>query len=126
MGDDQVQGHWGNDSLWGGGGNDTLHGGAADDWLSGGVGDDLLTGGGGRDIFVFVSGDGHDTISDFRLGHRGDWIALEVQGITGFEDLLALADGDATGVMFDFGGGDVLALYGVALDDLDAQHFVLG
>jgi Ca2+-binding RTX toxin-like protein len=55
----------GNDILNGGEGNDTLLGGAGDDVLNGGVDNDLLRGDEGNDTFVFNSGDGNDTITDF-------------------------------------------------------------
>ena len=59
----------GDDSLDGGAGNDTLVGG--DDTLVGGAGTDQLTGGTGDDTFVFVAGDGVDTITDFNAGNTG-------------------------------------------------------
>lgn len=58
----------GNDTLIGGAGNDTLQGGAGDDILNGGSGKDILNGGTGADRFVFQSGDGAATITDFQNG----------------------------------------------------------
>ena len=66
----------GSNALWGGDGNDTIDGGSGDDNLYGdagndiiygGIGDDILTGGNGSDQFVFKTGDGQDTITDFNL-----------------------------------------------------------
>lgn len=53
------------DDMQGQGGNDLLLGRAGDDALGGGEGRDMLTGGSGADIFIFRTGWGPDTISDF-------------------------------------------------------------
>ncbi|HMO69568.1 MAG TPA: calcium-binding protein, partial [Novosphingobium sp.] len=63
-GDDSLSGLGGNDTLAGGEGNDTLDGGAGNDELRGGPGRDVLSGGPGADLYVFVAGDGADTIVD--------------------------------------------------------------
>ena len=52
----------------GGSAGDTLIGNSADNVLTGGAGSDSLTGGSGDDRFVFASGFGSDTISDFTAG----------------------------------------------------------
>lgn len=52
----------GNDQLNGEGGNDTLEGGSGDDRLDGGLGDDLLKGGAGNDSYIFLRGNGNDTV----------------------------------------------------------------
>ncbi len=57
----RIEGRRGDDSLVGGGGNDTL---------IGGPGNDTLTGGAGDDTFVFRSGNGNDTITDFTTGNN--------------------------------------------------------
>ena len=62
LGVDTLIGGNGNDQLKGEGGNDTLEGGLGDDRLEGGLGDDLLKGGAGNDSFVFLRGDGNDTV----------------------------------------------------------------
>ena len=64
--------------LTGLGGADTLSGGAGDDKLLGNAGDDVLTGGRGTDTFVFNTGGGVDSITDFEGGT--DKIQL-VQGL---------------------------------------------
>ena len=61
----------GNDLLDGGAGDDTLDGWTENDTLAGGLGNDLLTGGDGTDVFVYVAGDGLDTITDFSFGNTG-------------------------------------------------------
>jgi hypothetical protein len=67
-GDDTLIGGNGTDLLLGNPGDDLLYGGNGSDTLTGGLGSDTLTGGNGQDIFVFASGEGIDTINDFKLG----------------------------------------------------------
>ncbi|MEM9716238.1 MAG: Hint domain-containing protein [Pseudomonadota bacterium] len=62
--------------------------GAGDDTLIGGLGDDELTGGDGDDTFVYVAGDGADTISDFNVGNSGS-ISDDDQTNNDFVDLSA-------------------------------------
>ncbi|KEJ97761.1 Ca2+-binding protein, RTX toxin-related [Pseudosulfitobacter pseudonitzschiae] len=69
--DDVLYGWYGDDQMFGDAGNDMLFGEAGDDLLGGGTGDDTLSGGTGNDTFVYVSGDGADTITDFNTGNTG-------------------------------------------------------
>ena len=48
--------------------DDHLTGDGNNNTLTGGHGNDMLTGGLGNDTFVFATGDGHDTITDFTVG----------------------------------------------------------
>ncbi|MGM4963072.1 calcium-binding protein [Tardiphaga sp. 1201_B9_N1_1] len=50
-------------------GNDTISGTGWNDTISGGAGNDALSGGAGDDLFVFRTGFGQDSISDFSVGH---------------------------------------------------------
>ena len=61
----------GNDQLDGGAGNDTLQGWLGNDTINAGTGDDSILGGDGNDTFVYVAGDGVDTITDFNFGNTG-------------------------------------------------------
>lgn len=72
-GSDAVFGNGGDDWLEGAEGPDSLSGGSGNDTISGGSGDDSLTGGQGADAFVFVLGDGMDTITDFNALDGGDY-----------------------------------------------------
>ncbi|MDZ8023623.1 MAG: DUF4347 domain-containing protein [Nostoc sp. DedQUE11] len=65
---DYLYGQNGSDRLIGNAGNDYLYGGADNDTLIGGVGNDLLYGQTGADTFVLASGNGSDTIFDFKDG----------------------------------------------------------
>ena len=59
--------------ITGNSGANTLKGNAGNDTLYGASGNDILIGGIGADVFLFKSGGGHDTISDFN-GTQGDMI----------------------------------------------------
>lgn len=73
QGADTIYGGRGHDSLRGAKGTDVLFGGAGDDTLWGDLGADTLTGGDGSDVFVLVSSQDTDRITDFG---GGDAIAL--------------------------------------------------
>ncbi|WP_299288283.1 tandem-95 repeat protein [uncultured Tateyamaria sp.] len=138
-GDDFVSGGSGRDVLFGGSGADTIDGGQDRDTIFGGSGDDVIRGGAGRDAlfggrgsdrFEFGTGDGRDTIYDFEVSRatrrsfiEGDEIALRVEGIESFDDLLGSARETGGGVLFDFGDGDQLFLAGTQLAALDDDQF---
>ncbi len=64
-GNDTIYGREGNDNLNGGADNDRIYGEAGNDTLTGGAGNDLLNGGQGADRYVFNSGWGQDTVSNY-------------------------------------------------------------
>ena len=97
-GNDKLIGGLGNDTLLGGAGNDTLQGGAGNDFLFAGFGQDLLTGGKGADRFVFVLGDGLNTVTDFQDGI--DRIQFE-SGALDISDLTIAQSGANTIITFD-------------------------
>jgi Ca2+-binding RTX toxin-like protein len=78
VGANTIIGNTGNNVLTGLGGADTLSGGEGNDKLLGNAGNDVLTGGSGTDTFVFNTGGGEDSITDFVGG--ADKIQL-VQGL---------------------------------------------
>jgi serralysin len=121
-GNDTISGGIGNDTLVGGEGNDILKGDAGNDILIGGAGNDTLTGGAGNDFFVFAnSGEGFDTVIDFRRGQ--DKIQISADGfggglVVGVAPTLVLAadpaaaTGDAGGYfIFDNAGPDIGTLW---------------
>ena len=63
-----------NDQLIGSSGFNSIDGGAGNDLIRGGGSNDRLTGGAGRDTFVLATGEGFDTIVDFKVGQ--DWLGL--------------------------------------------------
>ncbi|MBB4268198.1 calcium-binding protein [Roseospira visakhapatnamensis] len=79
-GDDVIHGFFESETIDGLAGNDVIDGGNGDDTITGGLGDDTITGGGGNDTFVYVRGDGSDTVSDGEtFGGTAD--TLRLQGI---------------------------------------------
>ena len=113
-GDDTLIGGNGTDLLLGNAGDDLLYGGNGTDTLRGGLGNDTLTGGNGGDVFVFASGEGTDTITDFKLSN--DKIGL-TGGLT-FENLSF----SGNKIIFDT---QVLAvLTGVNTNTLTASNFL--
>jgi hypothetical protein len=122
-GNDSLIGNAGNDTLIGGNGtdflvgsagNDLLNGDNGSDTLRGGLGSDTLTGGNGEDIFVFASGEGIDTINDFKLG-------TDKIGLTGGLTFGNLSFSGNQILM----GSDVLAvLTGVNTNTLTASNFL--
>ena len=94
-GKDNLQGGSGNDTLKGGGGADVLKGGGGKDKIIGGAGNDKLWGNRGADDFVFKSGDGKDTIKDFKVG----------------QDEIDLAGASVDDITFVKKGEDVLLRY---------------
>ena len=127
-GNDLIIGGFRSDELAGGDGNDLIFGGFGNDQITGGAGLDLLFGGAGRDTFNYSSGAGVDIIADFSTGRRwfssgGDRIAINVDGIDSFEDLMAHASQQGSATVFDFGNGDLLVLSHTRLSALDSDVF---
>ncbi len=106
---------------------DRLEGRFGNDTIAGLGGDDRLTGDLGADTFVFASGHGNDTITDFNYDEgEGDLIDLSAfTGITGFSDLTITQDGDDTKIDLSgqTGGGTIL-LEDFDSTDLTADHFI--
>ncbi|MBD3878357.1 MAG: hypothetical protein SR1Q5_01545 [Quinella sp. 1Q5] len=107
-GDDKILGGSGNDSLNGGDGKDTLSGGTGNDKLLGGSGNDCIKGGKGNDTlwgdagfdkFIYVKGDGKDTIFGF---DKNDTLTLD--GLA-FTTSYSKAKGTIT---FNVSGGSVM------------------
>ena len=106
---------------------DRLEGRFGNDTIAGLGGDDRLTGDLGADTFVFASGHGNDTITDFNYDEgEGDLIDLSAfTGITGFSDLTITQDGDDTKIdLTDQTGGGSIVLEDFTSTDLTADHFI--
>ncbi|MCC0024943.1 MAG: M10 family metallopeptidase C-terminal domain-containing protein [Hyphomicrobiaceae bacterium] len=122
-GDDNLKGLDGNDRLFGGNNNDVLEGGPGKDVLDGGKGKDKLTGNSGADFFVYGKGSGRDRVMDF----KDDVDALKLDDALWkskhgnlsksqvIQKFAQTKNGDA---VFDFGGGDVLKVDGIAKSHL--------
>lgn len=91
------------------------------DTLDGGAGADTLGGGKGADTFVFESGDGKDTITDF--GKGADVIDFAGQ-FASFEEIIDAATDGKKGVTIAYEGGSV-TLAGWESADLTEGHFLL-
>ncbi|MFT3986247.1 calcium-binding protein [Aestuariivirga sp.] len=120
-----IDGGIGNDLLIGGLGDDTLLGGAGNDRLNGGVGDDTLTGSQGVDQFIFQSGGGNDTVTDFTNGP--DNINLKAFHLANFASLNGHAHNVAGGMALDltsFGGG-VIMFNGFSVAQFDVTDVIL-
>jgi len=127
MQDTDTTGTAGADTLTGTDGDNHLYGLGGDDTLTGGKGNDTLTGGSGNDRFVFATGDGADTITDFAAGSAsGDVIDLrQVNAVASFADVMAAAAQIGGDTVMDFGNGDSITLLGVDVAHLTAQDVLL-
>jgi Ca2+-binding RTX toxin-like protein len=115
------------DYFIGGTGNQKLKGTVGTDVLDGGRGRDILTGGKGVDTFIFSTGYGRDTITDFQAsGKAHDILDLSgLKSITDFRDLMKnhVQEFDG-GVRINGGNGNILVLEDVKLKQLDAGDFL--
>ena len=109
---DLIESGRGNDRIFGGGGADLIHGGR---------GDDLLTGGTGADRFIFIAGDGTDTIKDFHDAGLAsdDQIAISARM---FRTMVVTET--LTGVDLDFGAKGMLTITGWHAADVDRGDFL--
>ncbi|CAN7704993.1 metallophosphoesterase [Pararhizobium sp. LjRoot238] len=115
-GNDVMNGTAAADYLWSLGGNDTL---------TGGQGNDMLIGGNGANLFVFHTGDGQDTIVNFRPGAgTGDVLDLSAFGIESANAFLQVATDQAANVEANLGGGNQLLLLGVHLNQFHDDNFL--
>jgi len=115
--DNMINGGKGGDRIEGRGGADYLIGMEGADTLWGGAGADLLHGGPEADRFLFGAGDGADRVLDFAPGEDRLLLSAAIPGLAGLDGaaiVAAHATALATGVWFDFGGGDTLFVKGIA------------
>jgi Ca2+-binding RTX toxin-like protein len=111
----------GNQVLDGSSGNKTLIGGNGADVLIGGP-NDILTGGNGPDTFVFKSGLGRNTITDFNP--QNELIEFDHHVFAKVQDILSHVSSDGHGnTLITAGANDVVTLLGVAPSSLHAADF---
>jgi len=128
-GNDVLSGGAGNDEIFNSSGNDSVSGGTGSDTLRGNAGNDTLTGDAGNDVFIFKSGDGNDSVTDFEIGE--DTLQLN-NTTTDFTDMASVQaastnvviDG-VSGVMIDTGGGDSVFLAHVSVLTLIEADIIL-
>ncbi len=83
-GNDTVDLGAGDDLAYAGSGNDIIAGGSGDDEIWGETGDDQLSGGDGNDLFLYLAGEGSDTID----GGGGGWVdRVDLRQMTGSVDV---------------------------------------
>lgn len=126
-GDDLITGNRLGNDIWAARGDDLLRGSAGDDRLNGGQGADRLVGGRGADAFVFDMGCGADKVRDFAstvdavIFDQGLWGG----GLSAAQVIGRFATLVAGGVVFDFGGGNVVTFAGVGAVDAFQDGMVL-
>lgn len=112
------------DELFGNKGQNHLFGLKGVDVLNGGKGDDLLTGGANNDTFVFKTGYGHDTITDFDKHGDHDKIDLTNWGIiNNFQEVKQHMSVDHGDVVITL-GNDHLIIADTAKSDIHANDFI--
>jgi Ca2+-binding RTX toxin-like protein len=116
--DDIILGSNAIDNLFGYEGNDQINGGAGADIISGGAGDDL---------FVFETGTGSDTVTDFIAGAGTDDVIdlIGIGGINSFADVQASTTQNGGNAVIDLNGGDEIILVGVNIGDLHKDDFLV-
>ena len=92
--------------------------------IDGGLGNDHLIGGGGADTFVYRLGGGVDTVQGFTAAD--DKILLIGTAFASAQDALAQFFQDAAGATLSFSETDRLVLANTALNQLQAEHILLG
>ena len=97
-------------------GNDTIIGGSGNDTLVGGSGNDTLTGGNDNDTFVYTTGSGDDTITDFSTGEDKLGLSTSSRSL----NLNYTIDGNDLVITF---GSHEITLNNVAVTDLNASNF---
>lgn len=124
-GADTLNGLGGNDMLSGGLGADVINGGAGSDNLRGGAGNDTLTGDSDNDTFVFQSGFGHDTITDFAAGAGvGDVIELHDDIFADFAAVQAASSQVGSDVLITVDASNSILLTNVTLANLHQNDFL--
>jgi Ca2+-binding RTX toxin-like protein len=93
----------------------TIVGNSGANILTGGAGNDVLTGGSGNDTFVYKTGDGQDTITDFASG--------DIVNVTGYSAVQSITQ-VGTGVVVVFATGDQITFQNASVATVQAGlHF---
>jgi Ca2+-binding RTX toxin-like protein len=110
--------------ITGGNGNDTLLGLGGNDTLIGGAGNDTLTGGTQSDSFIFASGFGKDTITDFVAGAGSvDVIEFDDAVFANLSSVLAAASQVGADTLISYDANNTITLKNVAMSNLHADDF---
>lgn len=120
---DSMSGWASFDNINGGAGNDTINGNAGIDRLDGGANNDTLTGGTQSDTFIFRTGFGNDTITDFVAGASTDDVIEFRDGIfADFSAVMAAASTSGSNTIIT-DGSNTITLQNVALASLHQDDF---
>lgn len=122
-GNDQLEGNRGADILSAMADNDTNKAGNGSDTPFGGDGDDILNGGAGTDLFVFHSGFGQDTVTEFNAS--ADHIELAIGLYDNFQDLQPHMQQVGQDVVTTISDAEAVTLQKVTLADLDPNDFTI-
>ncbi|MGX1790466.1 beta strand repeat-containing protein, partial [Bosea sp. NPDC055332] len=110
--------------ITGGAGSDTLVGYAGSDTLIGGAGNDTLTGGTESDVFVFASGFGKDTITDFVAGSgTADVIQIDDAVFADLSAVLAAATQVGADTVITYDANNTITLKNVTKTNLHVDDF---
>jgi Ca2+-binding RTX toxin-like protein len=107
-----------NDVLFGDSGNNVLSGLVGNDTIAGGGGDDILSGASGANTYVFGTGWGVDTITDFNVAD--DVLDFSATGLAS-SDLIFTEIGSSTEI--SDGNGNSVLLENVSLYDMPQEAF---
>ena len=104
---------------------DTLRGDANANSIEGGTGNDTLTGNAGNDTFVFHTGFGLDTISDFAAGPAiDDVIQVDTSLFANFAAIQSHAAQVGANTVITYDAGNTITLASVTLANLNANDFL--
>jgi hypothetical protein len=118
---DFLSGGSGNDALAGDEGNDRLVGGDGNDLVIGGTGNDELTGGRGIDTFLFRTGFGKDTITDFSSDDRLDFNGLGFTSAAAAKAAMVQSGHDVVLKV----GNDKLVFEDIHLSDIQTSQIIV-
>lgn len=110
-GNDTILGRKGRDVIDGGPGADVIFAGPGNDRVRGSAGSDTIALGFGADTFVFIEGDGHDTITDFNASR--DRLLIDPVLVGSTENLPDFIQTDTDGLRLTFDGDHTLLLVGL-------------
>src|SRR5205807_9679175 len=102
---------------------ENIRGSSFNDSLKGDAGANKLTGGLGADVFIYGTGGGADTITDFSHSQADRIDLTGVNGIFSLADVNSHATQNGANTVIDFGGGDTLTLNGVTAANLVSTDF---
>ena len=114
---DDLTGNSGDNVIDGRGGNDTIDGSDGSDTLIGGRGNDTLTGGNGFDTFVYTSGSGDDTITDFSPTEDKLDLGTSSRSLNLYYKI------DDSNLVITFGSHEITFSNNIGIADLGADNF---